>query len=320
MIAHTAADADYYHTALRSMKNGRLDEHATALCQIVKVEFFNGNRKFDQEWSRMCGILFDANERKITNDSLQRYVNDQAMAATHSMQKAKAEEAKAKKDAKKAAKAALKESGKSSKKGRKVPVGMWDDDEFIEFESCKKAAEYLIEKGFYKGSSSAHNVSITLSKAVRKLRNQKSSTVMVYDKLFQHIDNVSQKDEADEDENDESDNNDSSGDTSDDSSTTVSKQYERLGDSASVTAVSTSTLKTAAKRKRDSMNQELFNFISDNGERNIPESLMKSLVSFKLEDFDLLDESDVMQDTSIADSDKMFFKLCIRRYKQQKTK
>ena len=93
-----------------------------------------------------------------------------------------------------------------------------------------------------------------------------------------------------------------------------------LGDSASVTAVSTSTLKTAAKRKRDSMNQELFNFISDNGERNIPESLMKSLVSFKLEDFDLLDESDVMQDTSIADSDKMFFKLCIRRYKQQKTK
>ena len=62
----------------------------------------------------------------------------------------------------------------------------------------------------------------------------------------------------------------------------------------------------------------LFNFISDNGERNIPESLMKSLVSFKLEDFDLLDESDVMQDTSIADSDKMFFKLCIRRYKQQK--
>ena len=118
MITHTAADADYYHTALRSMKNGRLDEHATALSQIVKVEFFNGNRKFDQEWSRICGILFDANERKITNDSLQRYVNDQAMAATHLMQKAKAEEAKAKKDA---AKAALKESGKSSKDEKKEP-------------------------------------------------------------------------------------------------------------------------------------------------------------------------------------------------------
>ena len=67
------------------------------------------------------------------------------------------------------------------------------------------------------------------------------------------------------------------------------------------------------------MNQELFNFISDNGERIIPDSIMKSLISFKLEDFQLLEESDITEDTSIAGPDKMFLKLCIRRYKQRKT-